>query len=51
MAAEPSPGGTIERVVAVVSSTGEVFASGDENWCAGGVDLDRIVRQARDENP
>ncbi len=38
-------------VVAVVSSSGEVFASGDENWCAGGVDLDRIVRRARDENP
>jgi V8-like Glu-specific endopeptidase len=38
-------------VVAVVSSAGEVFASGDENWCAGGVDLDRIVRRARDENP
>jgi V8-like Glu-specific endopeptidase len=38
-------------VVAVVSSAGEVFLSGDENWCAGGVDLDRIARRAHDENP
>ncbi len=38
-------------VVAVISSEGEVFFSGAENWCAGGSDLGRLVRQARDENP
>jgi V8-like Glu-specific endopeptidase len=37
--------------VAVVSAQGNVFLSGAENWCAGGSDLDRLVRQARDENP
>jgi V8-like Glu-specific endopeptidase len=37
--------------VAVMSAYGNVWASGDENWCSGGADLNRIVRQARDENP
>jgi V8-like Glu-specific endopeptidase len=37
--------------VAVMSAYGNVWASGNENWCSGGVDLDRIVRLARDENP
>lgn len=41
----------IAYAVAVISSEGEVFASGDENWCAGGSDLGRTVKQARDENP
>ena len=38
-------------VVAVMSSYGIVWASGNENWCSGGDDLNRIVRIARDENP
>jgi len=38
-------------VVAVMSAYGNVWASGNENWCSGGSDLSRIVRQARDENP
>jgi V8-like Glu-specific endopeptidase len=37
--------------VAVISSEGSVFLSGDENWCSGGTDLDRLVAQARSENP
>ena len=37
--------------VAVMSAEGSVWASGNENWCSGGTDLDRIVRLARDENP
>jgi hypothetical protein len=37
--------------VAVMSAYGNVWASGNENWCSGGSDLSRIVRQARDENP
>jgi V8-like Glu-specific endopeptidase len=41
----------IAYAVAVVSSAGAVFFSGDENWCAGGSDLGRTVKQARDENP
>ncbi len=38
-------------VVAVVSAQGAVWFSGDENWCSGGTDLGRLVKQARDENP
>jgi V8-like Glu-specific endopeptidase len=38
-------------VVAVMSSHGVVWASGTENWCSGGSDLGRLVKQARDENP
>lgn len=41
----------IRYVVAVISSHGEVWASGTENWCSGGSDLNRIVKLARDENP
>jgi V8-like Glu-specific endopeptidase len=41
----------VAYAVAVISSEGEVFLSGAENWCAGGSDLGRLVRQARDENP
>lgn len=41
----------VPDVVAVVSAHGSVWASGTENWCAGGTDLGRLVRQARDENP
>jgi V8-like Glu-specific endopeptidase len=37
--------------VAVMSAYGNVWASGLENWCSGGSDLGRVVRQARDENP
>ena len=37
--------------VAVMSAYGNVWASGNENWCSGGSDLGRIVRRARDENP
>jgi V8-like Glu-specific endopeptidase len=37
--------------VAVISSEGSVWASGAENWCSGGSDLDRLVAQARNENP
>jgi len=39
----------VPDVVAVVSAHGSVWASGTENWCAGGTDLGRLVRQARDE--
>ena len=41
----------IAYAVAVMSSFGQVYASGDENWCSGGSDLSRLVRTARDENP
>ena len=41
----------IPYAVAVMSAYGNVWASGDENWCSGGSDLSRIVRQARNENP
>ena len=41
----------VPYVVAVMSSYGQVWASGNENWCSGGSDLNRIVRIARDENP
>ena len=41
----------IAYAVAVMSSYGQVYASGNENWCSGGSDLNRIVRIARDENP
>jgi V8-like Glu-specific endopeptidase len=41
----------IAYAVAVMSSYGQVFASGNENWCSGGSDLNRIIRIARDENP
>jgi hypothetical protein len=37
--------------VAVMSAFGNVWASGFENWCSGGSDLGRVVKQARDENP
>ena len=41
----------IAYVVAVMSAEGSVWASGTENWCAGGSDLGRLVGWARDENP
>lgn len=41
----------VPYVVAVMSAYGNVWASGNENWCSGGSDLNRIVRIARDENP
>lgn len=41
----------VPYAVAVMSAYGNVWASGLENWCSGGEDLDRIVRLARDENP
>ncbi|NMM91601.1 hypothetical protein B2J88_46170 [Rhodococcus sp. SRB_17] len=37
--------------VAVMSAYGNVWASGNENWCSGGSDLNHVVKQARDENP
>jgi hypothetical protein len=39
------------RVVAVVSAEGNIFASGTENWCSGGSDLNRLVRIARQDHP
>ncbi len=41
----------IAYAVAVMSAFGNVWASGFENWCSGGSDLGRTVKQARDENP
>lgn len=41
----------VPYAVAVMSAHGNVWASGNENWCSGGSDLGRIVRRARDENP
>jgi V8-like Glu-specific endopeptidase len=41
----------IAYAVAVMSAYGNVWASGNENWCSGGSDLGRVVKQARDENP
>jgi V8-like Glu-specific endopeptidase len=43
--------GDIPYVVAVVAASGEVFASGTENWCSGGSDLTRMVNQARADDP
>lgn len=39
------------QVVAVISAEGNVWFSGLENWCAGGSDLNRLVRQARTDFP
>ena len=41
----------IAYAVAVISAVGEIWFSGVENWCSGGSDLGRTVKQARDENP
>ena len=41
----------VAYAVAVMSAHGEIFLSGTENWCSGGSDLGRLVKQARDENP
>jgi V8-like Glu-specific endopeptidase len=38
-------------VVAVMSADGFVLASGTENWCSGGSDLNRLVRIARQDHP
>lgn len=38
-------------VVAVASAEGFVFASGIENWCAGGSNLTRLVSFARSADP
>lgn len=38
-------------VVAVVSAEGVIFASGTENWCAGGSNLTRLVNFARSADP
>ncbi len=38
-------------VVAVMSSVGSVFASGTENWCAGGTWLTQLVTKARAGDP
>jgi hypothetical protein len=38
-------------VVAVMSAIGNIFASGDENWCSGGSDLTRFVNRARSGDP
>ena len=43
--------GNSPDVVAVVSSEGSVWASGQENWCSGGDDLTRLVGQARRDVP
>lgn len=48
---EGSPPQSIPYAVAVMSAYGNVWASGNENWCSGGSDLGSIVKQARDENP
>lgn len=37
-------------VVSVVSAHGTFFLSGDENWCAGGSYLTKLVRHARQED-
>ncbi|WP_232661600.1 type I restriction-modification system subunit M N-terminal domain-containing protein [Pseudonocardia sp. TRM90224] len=34
-----------------ISAEGNVWFSGLENWCAGGSDLNRLVRQARTDFP
>ncbi|WP_280499424.1 trypsin-like serine peptidase [Nocardia cyriacigeorgica] len=33
-------------VVAVAAAVGEIVLSGEENWCSGGSDLTRLVREA-----
>ncbi len=38
-------------VVAVVSAVGQIYLSGEENWCAGGSYLTRLARHARDSDP
>ncbi len=38
-------------VVAVVSAQGTYFLSGEENWCAGGNDMTRLVNHARANDP
>jgi V8-like Glu-specific endopeptidase len=38
-------------VVAVASAMGNIFASGDENWCSGGSDLTSLIHQARSGDP
>lgn len=38
-------------VVAVISAQGTFVLSGDENWCAGGTDLTRLVHLARAGDP
>lgn len=38
-------------VVAVISSEGSIYASGDENWCSGGSDLPSLVNDARAGDP
>jgi V8-like Glu-specific endopeptidase len=48
---EGNPPQPIPYAVAVMSAFGNVWASGFENWCSGGSDLGRVVKQARDENP
>ena len=41
----------VAYVVAVVSAVGTVWFSGVENWCAGGSDLNRLIREARQSDP
>jgi hypothetical protein len=38
-------------VVAVVSSHGTLFLSGEENWCSGGSLLSQLIRYGRDKYP
>lgn len=38
-------------VVAVASAVGNIVLSGTENWCSGGSDLTRLVREARSMKP
>lgn len=38
-------------VVAVASGVGNIFLSGDDNWCAGGSNLPRLVNEARNSDP
>ena len=38
-------------VVAVTSAEGVIFASGTENWCSGGSDLNRLIAIAREDHP
>ncbi len=38
-------------VVAVTSAEGVIFASGTENWCSGGSDLNRLIGIAREDHP
>jgi V8-like Glu-specific endopeptidase len=48
---EGTPPQSNPYAVAVMSAYGQIWVSGQENWCSGGSDMTRLVNQARAENP